>query len=1393
MKKWYLGLDIGSNSAGFSATDDKYTILTKNGKLQCGARLFEDAEDASGRRGFRSSRRRFARRKVRIDLLQALFNTEISKKDQAFFIRLNESSLHLDDKTAKTKYTLFNDAAFTDKEYYKKFPTIYHLRKHLLENDEPDIRLLYLACHHLIKYRGHFLSSNFNVSRSDSGYGDIINNINSVLGDDDIAFDVSNINNIPLIIKDKSKSSAKQWFDIKEKINPNNNRLLNAVFTAMQGNKIQLSKIWNDLDDAEKEIKDELKEFKFSSEKYDECLTYAETILNDDQLGFLALCKSFYESVQLDRVMSGVSYVSEAMVQRYDEHKVDLKLLKDFIRKYMPTEYNKMFKQNTDFKDKGFAHASYVNYIGSNITHNKDVKKRSHFIMCIDKGSEPMTASHEDFLKYANALLEKASDTSKGTDEYKALKEKVENKTLCKIHNTQDNSYIPYQLHEAELAAILEKQAKNFDFLQSKDDFGSIADKIVSLLTFRIPYYVGPLSNKDDKFAWIERKDNHTKITPWNYKEMVNEAASGERFITGMTAKCTHLKAEDVIPKQSLLYQKYMLLSDLNNLKINGNRISQDLKMLLLNGICQTETSLSKKKIKDYLVAQGKIEKSDTVGKESENDLGFNSSFSSSIRFKSILGSKIDEEMCENIIKWHTIFGDEKKPVKERIKAQYGEKLNDEQIEKLGKPSFKGWARFSAKFLNGIVATDKSTGETALTIIKLLEDTTLNLQEILNSDNYSPKFTDAIANENKGRDDVKVDYDLVAGLYCSPIVKRSIWQAILICKELTKINGCPPEKVFIEVTRGEDKKQKGKMKSSRRKQIEELLNKAAKDGNDLTALIQEFNGKTDEREFRSDRLFFYFTQLGKCMYSGRKIDLSDLNNHVLYDIDHIYPQSKIKDDSLTNRVLVGRTDNAHKKDAYPIEQSIQTNMKSFWEMLKSKGLISTEKYNRLVCAQELTPDVIGGFINRQLVSTNQAVKETANALKILFGDGTKIVYSKAGNVSDFRHNYDLVKCREVNNLHHAHDAYLNIVVGNVWDSVYGQYWKTNFTFNENNALDKLFKYDRGDIWQTAYIDKIKAYLFDNKKYLDKFPVTTRPFEKKGAFYDQTIHPKEKGQFELHKGFDTAKYGGYKNGNTAYNCLIEYNNKKKGRTRGIFSVPVRFVHLRGDELLEKITADNKITDKNPKLIMPKIQIKSVLEIDGVRYHMRTGAGSGGLQCSVAVEWYPDKDIIQIVKDIFKFKKLTIDKSFSKETLDKWKETTDDIVFATRERNPKTKEGKKISRENNLKLYDAIIEQVKKPFYANYGFAKKVKEGKICRQKFEALATYAQMEQLVSLLNVITMNGTLSDASNIGGSKNETCKYIISGWNDVSSINMFLITQSVTGLFENRVEINRTPVS
>ena len=89
---------------------------------------------------------------------------DIEKEYPNFLPLLKESSLDFEDKKIassrlRRKYNLFvEDNAYTDIDYYNEFPTIYHLRNYLVNTTKKiDIRLVYLALHHIIKYRGNFL------------------------------------------------------------------------------------------------------------------------------------------------------------------------------------------------------------------------------------------------------------------------------------------------------------------------------------------------------------------------------------------------------------------------------------------------------------------------------------------------------------------------------------------------------------------------------------------------------------------------------------------------------------------------------------------------------------------------------------------------------------------------------------------------------------------------------------------------------------------------------------------------------------------------------------------------------------------------------------------------------------------------------------------------------------------------------------------------------------------------------------------------------------------------------------------------------------------------------------------------------------------------------------
>lgn len=86
-----------------------------------------------------------------------------------------------------------------------------------------------------------------------------------------------------------------------------------------------------------------------------------------------------------------------------------------------------------------------------------------------------------------------------------------------------------------------------------------------------------PVVNGKSEFSWADEEITQL-VYPWNFDKLINKNQRAKNFIRRMTNECTYLIGEDVLPKCSLVYQKYMVLNELNNLKINGHRIDNELK-----------------------------------------------------------------------------------------------------------------------------------------------------------------------------------------------------------------------------------------------------------------------------------------------------------------------------------------------------------------------------------------------------------------------------------------------------------------------------------------------------------------------------------------------------------------------------------------------------------------------------------------------------------------------------------------------------------------------------------------------------------------------------------------------------------------------------------------------
>ncbi len=1306
---YYIGLDIGTESVGWAVSDEEYHIPKFKGNAMWGIRLFDEAQDASARRIGRTARRRLERRKQRLLWLEMLFSEEMSKKDPLFFRRLRESSLWSDDKSEKScKYSLFNDDCYTDKDYMKKYPTVYHLRKELLySRDEHDIRLVFLALHHIMKSRGHFLYENggseegITFEKSFEGLEKHLEteyDANFVI--DDIAPVKSILTSDKFTITEKKKKIRSEFPETEKYDNID----LFSVLDSLSGATVKFSDIFCD----ESLKKAEIPSFCLKNNFDDNFDKYSEIL--GERAETLIYLKNVFDIARLSKILGENSFLSEAKVSLFEKNKNDLKLLKKYVKDNLPEKYKRIFSEKKEKLNNFPAYNKYSSESGDYFCSQQD--------FCI--------------------FLEKELPSLKTAEGYEKMYSEIKEKTFLTKLKGSENGVVPYQLQRKELIRILENTSAYLPFLNKTDETGlSVKDKIISIFDFKIPYYVGPLNNESKKY-WIKRSAE--KIYPWNFEQIVDLEASAKGFMNNLIGRCTYT-FEPVIPKDSLLYSEYCVLNEINCIKINGKPLPTGVRQQIFKNLfIDSRKNVTKKGIKSYLLSMNLITAEDEI---SGIDDKIKSSLKSYHDLKLIL-EKTDVESVESIIENILVFGDDKKMLKNWIKKNFPS-LEKKDIEYISRLKYKDWGNLSRTFLTEIYSPDEN-GE-AKSIIDMLRSTNLNLMQLM-----SGNFHFAENAEAHKKDLIGSDYGIrerLDDMYIAPAVRRSVWQSLKIVNEIVKIKKSAPKKIFIEVARTNSAELKNKRAEKRKDALIQLYKKCGKDSGELwNKLCSE-----EENNLRRDKLYLYYTQFGKCMYSGEPIEIDAmLADDSTYDIDHIFPRSRIKDNSIDNRVLVKSKLNRDKGNVYPISSEIREKMLPFWKILKDKEMISEKKFERLKRNYPLTNEELSSFVARQLVETQQSTKAIATLMKDLYPE-TKIVYSKAGNVSDFRQQYDIIKCREANDFHHAKDAYLNIVVGNVYDTKFTENFFRNIE-NENYSLNKVFEYDTPGAWNAA--ESIKTV----KKYIEKNNIlfTRMPCEQKGQLFDLNIMPAGKGQLPVKKGKSIEKYGGYNKISGAYFAVIEHTEKKK-RIRSIEPV-----YIYKKELYEKdpVRYCKEILGlKEPFVIAPKIRTSALLELDGERLNI-TGRSSDQILYKHSYQLAVDKNHEQYIKNIDKY--------------------TARCFAANTELPVRIYDG--ISREENIGLFDWFCEKLKtKVYYAM--FANMLSDMENNREKFCSLSEFEQCKLLMEILKAFKCDRQCPNFKALNG---KGTVGIVRNNKKISGMkSAYLVNQSATGLYEAKFDL------
>ena len=1338
-KPYYIGLDCGTNSIGYAVTDEKYNLMKAMHKDMWGSHLFDEAATAEARRIQRNARKRLGRRKERIGLLQAIFAEAICKTDPTFFLRLNESGYCIEDRDERNnqKYSLFNDPGFTDKEFKLRYPTMYHLRAALVDGARvEDPRIVYLALHHIIKYRGHFLfpgDSLASVMDLDFLLASLTN-CYQVLFDNHLSYSSQMQIKEALRVRKKSERAEK----LNSVFFSDDDRRKSVIMKLIAGYSINPKALFD------KEEYGELPKLEFQKSTFEEqVLPVLEDMLNPDEYMLVETSKALYDWSLLSNILTAEDSlsISKAKVRQYEKNKSDIDLLRVVIRKYAPTSYEEFF--HCDKK------GSFSNYIGS-INTNK-LKKKRKIKRC----------STDEFYGEIRKILKNAD---KEDPDVVRILDDIDNDCFYPLLRSFRNGIIPYQINLADMKAILGNARAYMPWLSEKDPSGfSAEEKIISIMKYRIPYYVGPLTDPEhNQNAWMVRKEAG-RIFPWNFEDKVDVVESAEKFVMRMTNKCTYLRTEDVVPKQSLLYQSFMVLNEINKLRFNAEPITVGQKQAIYDELFR-KGPVTQGKIKKLALSHGWVKSTGGLS-ISGLDTVIKSSLSSYIAFRSYLDSgRLSNADVEKIIRWLTLFSDGGVIARNMIISEFKDKLSKNEIDNISRMKFSGWGNLSRKFLVELKFFDPLSGSD-MNIMDLLWTTNHNLMEILHKPEYGILERISVKEPISG-----LDYGCLEDMRIPPKVKRQIWQALKVVKEIEHVMGYGPRKVFIETTR--EKGEKGRRTKSRK---EFLLEKITATGDkELLARLKDEDASSLSKR---DKLYLYYTQLGKCMYSKEEIDLDDLLGPCTkYDIDHIYPFSKSNDDSLTNKVIVKSSLNRQKSDSYPLSEDIRAKMEEFWKRLFDLDLIPSEKYHRLVRRTPLSEEDLNGFINRQLVETSQSAVALADILSRYYGKDTRIVYSKAANVSEFRRIFDIPKSRIINHLHHAKDAYLNIVVGNTLAVKYSSAW-----FLRNVNFNDPYKYNIEGAWvadQGETISNVKSVLAKNTVLF-----TRQPEMRTGQLFDLNPMPKggKKGLIPLKytkklrqileadddKGGVikawTDKYGGYSSVSVSHFALIRHMDKKN-RIYSFVKIPI----IRAEELLHEEALINycrlEMGLVEPEIIRKKVLFNTLLSVDGFLLTITGTMNAGATLCmESSVPVYFDDETTRYIKKIEKI-------------IEKHKNDRNLVI---------SEEHDGITREKNEDLYGKLIKKSRLQIFKN----RPAECNALIEDGFAVFVGLSLMDQVVAIYNILCyfgMNSGLSDFSLIGGSKAQGTLRINSKI-DPKKRKVVLIDQSITGIYENRLAL------
>lgn len=558
-------------------------------------------------------------------------------------------------------------------------------------------------------------------------------------------------------------------------------------------------------------------------------------------------------------------------------------------------------------------------------------------------------------------------------------------------------------MYEEEARRILNEQSKYHS--QISEDF---IEKNIQLLKSKREYYIGPGNEKSRTNYGVFKTSGETK------DNLFDELRGKCSVYSGKHGMDEELRASGA----SISVQRYNVLNDLCNIKVDGEKLSKEqkkevMKLLQSNKTALTITKALKKlyKIEPDCVTGFRIDKK---GKEENHNFEPYRIMRKEMEVLGINIGKFPMELLDAMADIMTLNTETQGILDymhnpERPEFELVQELSPEEIDafiqiRRKKGSlFSKWSSFSYRLIKQIVPEMLESGDEQHTCI-----TRMGIVKY----EYQSKN--------------KLDYkDIVDEIY-NPVASRSIVQTCKIINALMKKYSF--SNIVVEMPRDRNSDEEKQNIKKMQKNNEEMKKKAL-----------QFAGISEaDIDYRKDKkilqkLKLYYKQKGRCLYSGRPIDIDKLiNGSYEYEIDHIIPISISFDDSQANKVLVESDQNRKKSNMTPFRYLSSASgvwsyneYKAYVLILRKEGIINEKHKNNLLMEEDITKqEVVQGFINRNINDTRYASKVVLNELDRFFKDkDTKVKVINGSMTSQLRKKtLEYNKDRELDYRHHAQDA-----------------------------------------------------------------------------------------------------------------------------------------------------------------------------------------------------------------------------------------------------------------------------------------------------------------------------------------------------------------------------------